>query len=278
MNKLDGLNDKIVVENRKKYGTNEISKVKANSFLSLLLESLGDPIIKILLIALAIKIVFLFKEFDWFETIGIMIAIFLASFISTISEYGSEKAFKKLQEESAKIKCNVKRNGKVTSVSIDEIVKDDIVLLESGDKVPADALLIEGVLYIDESSINGEAKEVLKERIIGNKALEKNKVFRGTIVYSGSGIIKITEVGDKTFYGKIAVELQEKAQDSPLKLRLRSLAKIISMFGYVGAFLASFSYLFSVIIIDNHFVLEGIIGTITNFSVMMNHLIYVMTL
>ena len=111
MKEINGLTDKEVLESRKKYGTNEINSTKMNSFLSLLIESLGDPIIKILLIALAIKTVFLFRNFDWFETIGILIAIFLASFISTISEYGSEKAFKKLQEESSKIKCKVKRNG-----------------------------------------------------------------------------------------------------------------------------------------------------------------------
>ena len=81
--------------NRKKYGTNKISNVKKNSFFKLLLESLGDPIIKILLVALAIKIVFLFRDFDYFETLGILIAIFLASFISTISEYGSEAAFRR---------------------------------------------------------------------------------------------------------------------------------------------------------------------------------------
>ena len=98
MDNYNGLNEKQVVESRKTYGTNEIKKSKTNTFLSMLIESLGDPIIKILLIALMIKTVFLFRNFDWFETLGILIAIFLASFISTISEYGSEKAFKRLQE------------------------------------------------------------------------------------------------------------------------------------------------------------------------------------
>ena len=95
---IKGLTEEEVVNSRRKYGTNEISKVKKNSFLRLLLESLGDPIIKILLIALAVKVVFLFRSFDWFETLGILIAIFLASFISSISEYGSEKAFQRLGE------------------------------------------------------------------------------------------------------------------------------------------------------------------------------------
>ena len=107
---MNGLNDKQVIENRNKYGDNDIKRVKKNTFFSLLIESLSDPIIKILLIALVIKIVFLFKDFDWFETLGILIAIFLSSLISTISEYGSEKSFEKLQEESIKLKSKVKRN------------------------------------------------------------------------------------------------------------------------------------------------------------------------
>ena len=108
-----GLNDNEVIKSRTLYGTNEITKVKKNTFIRLLIESLGDPIIKILLIALAIKIIVLFRNFDWYETIGILIAILLASFISSISEYGSEQAFNRLQEESIKIKVKVRRNNQI---------------------------------------------------------------------------------------------------------------------------------------------------------------------
>ena len=129
----NGLSNKEVIESRKTYGTNIITSNKTKSFIKQFIMTLGDPIIKILLIALVVKTVFLFQNFDWFETLGIMIAIFLASFISTISEYGSEKAFIRLQEESSKIMCKVKRNGKLVLVSIDEIVVGDIVKLETGD-------------------------------------------------------------------------------------------------------------------------------------------------
>lgn len=280
MNKynINGLSDKQVVESRKRYGSNEIKKGKTNSFFSLLIESLGDPIIKILLIALAIKIVFLFRDFDWFETLGIVIAIFLASFISTISEYGSEKAFSKLQEDSLKLKCKVKRNGKITEIFIDKVVKDDVVVLASGDKIPADGVIIDGFVSVDESSINGESKEVYKEKLISGNPKEKNKVFRGTVIYQGLATMLVTEVGDNTFYGKIASELKEKTGESPLKIRLRNLAKVISTFGYIGAFLASISYLFSVIVVDNNFVLSSIISTLTNLPVMLEHVIYALTL
>lgn len=277
MNNYNGLTSKEVLESKKKYGTNEITTSKNNSFTSLLLESLADPIIKILLIALGIKIVFLFRDFDWFETLGILIAIFLASFISTISEYGSEKAFKKLQEESSKIKCKVKRDNKIVEIPIDDVVKDDLVILQYGDKIPADGILIKGDIMVDESTLNGESKEIHKE-MIKNKITSKNRLYRGTIVCEGGGILKVTCVGLNTFYGKIASELKEKAGDSPLKIRLRKLAKIISTFGYIGAFLASISYLFSVIVVDNNFVLQDIINTVTNFPIMMEHIIYALTL
>lgn len=277
MNNYNGLTSKEVLESKRKYGTNEITTSKNNSFTSLLLESLADPIIKILLIALGIKIVFLFRDFDWFETLGILIAIFLASFISTISEYGSEKAFKKLQEESSKIKCKVKRDNKIVEIPIDDVVKDDLVILQYGDKIPADGILIKGDIMVDESTLNGESKEIHKE-MIKNKITSKNRLYRGTIVCEGGGILKVTCVGLNTFYGKIASELKEKAGDSPLKIRLRKLAKIISTFGYIGAFLASISYLFSVIVVDNNFVLQDIINTITNFPIMMEHIIYALTL
>lgn len=101
---------------------------------------------------------------------------FLASFISTISEYGSEKAFEKLQEESSKINCRALRNGKVVEIKIDDVVVGDIISLEAGDKIPADGVIIEGMVNVDESSITGEAKEILKKF--------NDNLFRGTIVYS----------------------------------------------------------------------------------------------
>lgn len=238
MNKLTGLKDAQVIENRKKYGSNKITGQKKETFFSLLLETLQDPIIKILIIALLVKVIFLFRDFDWFETLGILIAIFLASFISTISEYGSEKAFEKLQEESSKIKAKVIRNGQIKSIAIDDIVKDDIVLLESGDKIPADGILIKGNLVVDESSLTGEMKEIYKD------PQQDNLLYRGTVIFSKTGYLKVTKVGNDTYYGKVTKELAEKKPDSPLKLRLAKLAKIISKVGYVGAFLGAFLIFF----------------------------------
>ena len=272
MNKLTGLKDAQVIENRKKYGSNKITGQKKETFFSLLLETLQDPIIKILIIALLVKVIFLFRDFDWFETLGILIAIFLASFISTISEYGSEKAFEKLQEESSKIKAKVIRNGQIKSIAIDDIVKDDIVLLESGDKIPADGILIKGNLVVDESSLTGEMKEIYKD------PQQDNLLYRGTVIFSKTGYLKVTKVGNDTYYGKVTKELTEKKPDSPLKLRLAKLAKIISKVGYVGAFLGAFSYLFSTIFIANNFDIPKILSLIQDPAFIFDHLLHALTL
>ena len=268
--KSNGLSEQEVIESRKKYGSNALVEKKPVSFLKLFIESLGDPIIKILLIALAIKVIFLIKSFDWYETIGIVIAIFLASFISSISEYGSNKAFEALKEEASKLKCKVKRNGKIIEINIEDVVVDDIVALSVGDKVPADGCLLDGSISLDESSLNGESKEKYKYR--------NDKVLRGSIVASGMGSMLVTSVGVDTFYGRLSLEIQEEQPETPLKLRLRNLAKIISRIGYVGAFFVFFSYLFSVIVINNNFDINLIKDTVTNFRLMSSHVLYALTL
>ncbi len=265
-----GLSDNEVAKQRAKYGTNELTKVKKNTFLKLLLESFADPIIKILLIALAIKVIVLFRHFDWFETIGILIAIFLASFISTISEYGSEQAFNRLQSDAIKGKVKVIRNGKVTEIPTGDVVVGDIVILNSGDKIPADGKIISGKLSVDESSLNGETKEA--------KKTINSSVYRGSVVYNGEAKMQVDLVGDQTIMGKISQELQEEIPESPLRLKLRGLAKTISKIGYCGALLASISYLFANIVIKNNFDYDLIIATITDFPVMFNYLLYALTL
>ncbi len=274
-----GLKKTEVEKNRRLYGNNSISNVKKNSFLKLLLESLGDPIIKILLVALTVKVVFLFRDFDYFETLGILIAIFLASFISTISEYGSEAAFRRLQEESSQILVKVLRDNKINQIPIDEVVVNDIVILNSGDKIPADGYLLNGSITVDESSLNGETKEASKYPPLNIHNLQdNNKIYRGSVVYNGNAYMQVTKVGNQTVYGALAQEVAEASPTSPLKLRLQGLAKFISRIGYVGAALVTISYLFSVIVLENNFDGAKILDTITNFRLMMDHLIYALTL
>ena len=274
-----GLSNSEVVKSREEYGTNALVMVKKDSFFKQLIRSLGDPIIKILLIALGIKTVFLIQDFDWYETVGIVIAIFLASFISTISEYGSEKAFIKLQREAEAIKVKVRRDGKVLLIDINEVVVGDIILLDSGDRIVADGVLIKGEVSVDESSITGESKEVYKKPFIsGLNPSDNNELLRGSVIYHGVGEMMVTKVGVNTFYGKISLELQEKQPESPLKLRLRDLAKVISRIGYVGAFLVAFSYLFSVLVINNNFDINRIVVTLSDTSLLFAYFLEALTL
>ncbi|MBR2708198.1 MAG: calcium-translocating P-type ATPase, PMCA-type [Bacilli bacterium] len=267
---MKGLTENQVEQSRRKYGSNIISKKEKESFTKMFLTALGDPIIKILLIALAIKTLFLFKNFDWYETVGIVIAIFLASFISTISEYGSEKAFEKLEEDASKIKCKVKRSNKIKEIEISDIVVGDIINIEPGDQIPADGKIISGNIFVNESNINGEMKE--KEKKINSK------VFKSTVVYAGLATMKATEVGDNTLYGKLAKEIKEKTRESPLKKRLTKLANQISKIGYIGAILVSISYLFSVVFIENNYDAILIKETLTNLPLMIGHILHALTL
>lgn len=256
-----GLSSEEVIISRKKYGSNILTKKSNNSFFKLVIEALSDPIIKILLIALAIKILFLFKESNIYETLGIFFAVFLAAFISAISEYGSEKAFEKLNNENSIIKVKVLRDNIKKMISIDELVVGDIVYLESGDKVPADGKIIDGQIYVDESQLTGETKEK-------HKSVVDSQVFMGTIITEKSAVMKVTVVGDNTYYGKIASAIQERTIESPLKTRLRELAKTISKFGYICAVIILISYLFNAMVDNN----------ISSLSEFVPHLFYGLTL
>ena len=232
---MNGLTNKEVIQSRNKYGSNTLTKVKKKNLFSLILESLGDPIIKILIIVLVFKIIFLFRNNDWFETIGILVAIILASTIGSFAEYGSEEAFNRLEEEASKKKCNVLRNGKLETINVIEVVVGDVVLISSGNSIPADGYIIEGKITVNEASINGETKD--KEKTRGEY------VYSSTICYEGEAKMKVDKVGDNTLIGGLAKDIQVPPTISPLKSRLTHLAKIISAFGYVGAGAVAVVYL-----------------------------------
>ena len=266
----NGLSKDEVIYSRKRYGSNKLMGTKKRSLFKIFIETFSDPIIKILLIALVVKVVFLFRDFNWFETLGILIAVLLSSLVSSISEYGSEEAFKKLQEDDNNNKIKVRRDGEVEEVSIDDIVVGDIMIIQSGDLIGADGKIVYGSIRVDESKLSGESREK-------NKGVFDD-VYRGCVVYDGNCEVKVLKVGEKTMYGGIASELQSDEPESPLKIRLRELANIISKIGYIGAILVTFSYLFSIVVIDNHFQYDLIIKTIFNWRFMVDHLIYALTL
>lgn len=273
MNNYHGLNNEEVITSRNKYGSNTFTKKKTDSFFKLILETFSDPIIKILLIALGIKTLFLIKDFDWYETIGIVIAILFASLISAISEYGSMKAFSKLTEETSKINVKAIRNNQISSIPISDVVVNDIVVLSEGDKIPADGIILSGTITVDESMLTGESREVEKTSQSSSRNL-----FMSTVVYSGNAIMKVTAVGDHTSYGKLAEELQDNNDETPLKLRLRMLANSISKLGYFASALVAISYLVYMIVISNHFDKTLIITTITDSRLIIGYILEALTL
>lgn len=267
---IKGLTKEEVLNNRKLYGSNKITEKKKTTILSLIIESLNDPIIKILLIALGIKILFFINDSDIYETIGIIVAIILATVISSLSEYGSEKAFQKLSNTTNNILVKAYRNNLITNIKIEEIVVNDYIYLESGDKIPADGILYTGNISVDESMLSGETKEQNKTFM--------SPLYRGSIITNGTGVLLVKKVGNNTYYGKIAKDIQEKTPTSPLKNRLRVLASFISKIGYICAFLVILSYLFNVIIVKNNFDINRIKTMLMSFNTLVPHLLYSLTL
>ena len=283
MNKI-GLTEQQVLKSRQEHGDNRLSEVKSEGFWEKLKGNFGDPMIKILCVALIINVVFAFLgQTEWYESVGIAMAVILATFVSTFSEYRNENAFQKLQDEASKIKCKVYRNGEVVEVSIDDVVVGDCIILQSGDKIPADGNLIDGNINVDQSVLNGESKEAKKKAIPEDYKedeteamdfLNAYKVFRGTIVCSGNGVMEVTTVGDKSVYGKIASELQiDDDRESPLKVKLSNLANGISKFGYLGGILIAVALLFQRIIVHNSFDMTQILVYCSNWMTVVNDIV-----
>lgn len=240
-----GLTSEEAAQSLKKYGNNALSKPPQQTFIDKLLDNFGDPIIRILIVALLVNVVFVYMGYaDWIETAGIFVAIILATFVSTLSEYSNENAFQKLQEEASRITCKVWRDGKPVELRIDDIVVGDAVQLESGDKVPVDGLLLEGSLKLDQAALNGESEEAKKKPASPDFSwgtetdfLNPYCLYRGSVVVEGQGLMRAEKVGDASVYGQLVQELKEVERDSPLKLKLKHLADKISYFGYAGGLL-----------------------------------------
>lgn len=228
------------------HGNNSISQPPRETFWDKLLDNFKDPIIRILIFALLVNVGFVYMGHgDWIETAGIFLAIVLATFVSTYSEYSNENAFQKLQEEASRIRCRVWRDGEPVELHIDDIVVGDAVILQSGDKVPADGILLDGDVKLDQAALNGESEEAQK-RIAppgfnwdSGKVdfLDERKLFRGSVVVEGAGVMQAVKIGDSSIYGQLTQELKDDERDSPLKLKLKGLAENISRFGYAGGVL-----------------------------------------
>jgi len=275
-----GLTTADVSLSQKRHGTNSLTKKAKVGFFRRYAASFGDPIIRILLVALGVNLLLLIRDANWYESAGIAVAVLLATLISTLSEYGSESAFEKLQEEAANIKCRVRREGMLMHLPVAEVVVGDIVLIQAGERIPADGVLVQGEVSVDQAALNGETREAHKSPG-GRDAsdfLSQSGLFRGSVVCSGEGVMAVTHVGDATFYGRLALDVQESTIVSPLKARLTQLAKTISRFGYAAAIIVVFANLFNAIVAANDFNMTLIAVHLGNRNQLIRDLMQALTL
>ena len=258
----NGLTSAQVEESRQKYGSNVIVEADPPTFWEAFMEGFGDPMIKILC-GISILMIGLFvlgligvipsDSVSWYEPAGTIIAVILVNFISAKTSLSSDKAYRKLKNSTKKDTVKVYRDGVVAVVEVDDIVVGDIVILQSGDKIPADGVLVTGDLRVNNSALNGEAEECKKfaapdgftipDEITGDTFTDKHSLFKGAIVYNGEGLMEIQKVGMKTMMGKMAEDMADVEETSPLKEKLSVLAEQISKFGYAGAIVISIAYL-----------------------------------
>ena len=251
--KFTGLTEKEVEKSRQDHGSNVIPDSEPTTFWQEFKETFNDPMIRILLaIAVLMILMFFFGYAEIYEPLGTIIAVIIVAIVSAKTGVASDTKYRELKDNTKKDTCKVYRNGLVTVIDVDDVVVGDFVLLQSGDKIPADGILIDGDLRVDNSALNGEAEECkktaakegfeLKEDITGDTFVDAHSLFRGAVVFDGEGVLEVKRVGLKSMMGKMALEMNEDDPDSPLKVKLGKLAHQISIFGYVGATVIAILY------------------------------------
>lgn len=238
--KLTGLTDQEVLSSREKYGVNLLTPPKRPSMWKLYLEKFQDPVIRVLLVAAFFSLIISIIENEYAETIGIFFAIFLATGIGFYFEYDANKKFDLLNAVGEETPVTVIRNGKIHEIPRKDIVVGDIVILNTGEEVPADGTLLEAVsLQINESSLTGELmvnKTVDEAHFDEEATYPSNTVMRGTTVTDGHGIMRVDKVGDATEIGKVARQATEQSEEqTPLNIQLTKLANLIGKAGFTIA-------------------------------------------
>ena len=240
---LTGLNNQQVEESRKKHGSNSLTQIPPDPLWKKILEGFKDPMIMILLVALAIQVVlWIMGKAEWYEPVCVLVAILLANGVASISEHSQEgKASLLKAEEESKEMTKILRNGSLHELHVSEVVVGDIIYLQAGDKIPADGEIVEGEVMVDQAALNGETEEAGKSPNTNKESYEikdllnAHYAYRGTVVVSGEAYMEIKVVGDNTLFGQLALEVQEDTRETPLQVKLGKLAKQISTFGYIGA-------------------------------------------
>lgn len=276
-----GLRPEEVLLSKEKHGDNSLVREKTKSFARRFFENLNDPIIKVLIFALIIEVIFTFGHCNFFEVGGIVAAILIATTVSTASEYGSERAFLKMQFDSLGSRVSVLRGGEIIEIPSNDIVVGDIVYLFAGEKIQADGIIVSGSIKVDQSALNGESREVTKCVFNGGKEWDLSddgKVFRGSVIISGEAVMRVGRVGSSTYYGIVAKDVQSETRESPLKLRLAKFASQISKLGYIMAGIVAITYLFNTFVADNGFIPAKIIASLKDGAFLFTTLMHALTL
>ena len=244
-NKRIGLTDEQVKQSRKQHGKNVLTPPQRTSLWKLYLDKYRDPIIQILLVAAFVSLILAFIEKNFMETIGIFVAVFLATTVGFYFERDAAKKFNLLTALSEEQPVKVRRNGKVMEIPRHDVVVGDVVLVEVGDEVPADGeLIVCNDLQINESTLTGEPVAEKSLEGGGDGAYPRNVILRSTMVMNGRGEFVVTAVGDATEIGKVAKKSTEQTSvETPLHMQLDKLAKMISKVGSVVSVAAFFIFL-----------------------------------
>ena len=244
-NKRIGLTDEQVKQSREQHGKNVLTPPQRTSLWKLYLDKYRDPIIQILLVAAFVSLILAFIEKNFMETIGIFVAVFLATTVGFYFERDAAKKFNLLTALSEEQPVKVRRNGKVMEIPRHDVVVGDVVLVEVGDEVPADGeLIVCNDLQINESALTGEPVAEKSLEGGGDGAYPRNVILRSTMVMNGRGEFVVTAVGDATEIGKVAKKSTEQTSvETPLNMQLDKLAKMISKVGSVVSVAAFFIFL-----------------------------------
>jgi len=284
--KYQGLSTEEVKSSRSKHGTNELSPVIVEGFWQKLADQFKSPIIVILIVALIVILVLSFFHLtEWYEAVAIAAAVLLATGVSTFSEHKNESSFQELQEEASQIKSKVYREGEIMDVPVNDIVVGDLVLLQSGDKVPADGLIIEGDIKVNQASLTGETEPIPKTKYEEGVEIDQTdlanpySLLRGTVVEDGEAVMRIDVVGDHTFYGKLSKELSISDERlSPLQVKLKGLADLIAKFGYIASVLIAVVFMFQKAVVLNDFDGALIAEYFANWELLVNDAVHALVL